>query len=114
MAVDRLFVYGTLAPGRVNEHILADVPGEWLPASVRGHLRSAGWGAELGYPAMTPDDSADPIQGFVFVSTDLHRHWDRLDAFEGEAYRRQTVSAQLASGETVEAYVYALAVGGSS
>ena len=45
--VDRLFVYGTLAPGRPNEHILADVAGEWEPASVTGRLLEEGWGAAV-------------------------------------------------------------------
>jgi gamma-glutamylcyclotransferase (GGCT)/AIG2-like uncharacterized protein YtfP len=31
---DRLFVYGTLAPGRPNEHVLADLGGTWEPAYV--------------------------------------------------------------------------------
>ena len=39
---DRLFVYGTLAPGRSNEHILADVPGTWEPAVVQGTLIQEG------------------------------------------------------------------------
>ncbi len=26
-----LFVYGTLAPGRPNEHVLVEVPGRWSP-----------------------------------------------------------------------------------
>ena len=33
-----LFVYGTLAPGEPNEHILKDVEGVWLEASVTGKL----------------------------------------------------------------------------
>lgn len=41
----RLFVYGTLAPGRPNEHVLANLPGEWEPATVNGRLLQAGWGA---------------------------------------------------------------------
>jgi len=45
---ERLFVYGTLAPGRPNEHILADVPGSWEPARVTGTLREEGWGAAMG------------------------------------------------------------------
>jgi gamma-glutamylcyclotransferase (GGCT)/AIG2-like uncharacterized protein YtfP len=50
--IDRLFVYGTLAPGRPNEHILANVAGEWEPASVTGRLLEEGWGAAAGYPGM--------------------------------------------------------------
>src|SRR5438552_3926986 len=33
----RLFGYGKLAPGRRNEHVLADVPGEWESATVHGY-----------------------------------------------------------------------------
>jgi hypothetical protein len=32
---DRLFVYETLAPARPNEHVLAEVPGTWAPATVQ-------------------------------------------------------------------------------
>jgi gamma-glutamylcyclotransferase (GGCT)/AIG2-like uncharacterized protein YtfP len=49
---DRLFIYGTLAPGRPNEHVLADVPGTWERATVRGKLLDEGWGAEVGYPGI--------------------------------------------------------------
>lgn len=38
----RLFVYGTLAPGRPNAHVLAEVPGEWEPATVQGTLLQEG------------------------------------------------------------------------
>jgi gamma-glutamylcyclotransferase (GGCT)/AIG2-like uncharacterized protein YtfP len=44
---ERLFVYGTLAPGRPNEHMLAEVDGEWETATVRGRLVQEGWGADL-------------------------------------------------------------------
>lgn len=40
--IERLFVYGSLAPGRPNEHILAAIPGTWEPASVSGRLREEG------------------------------------------------------------------------
>ncbi len=53
--MEHLFVYGTLAPGRPNEHILADVPGTWQSAIVFGTLIDEGWGAELGYPGIIPN-----------------------------------------------------------
>lgn len=31
---EHLFVYGTLAPGRPNAHVLAEVPGTWRPATI--------------------------------------------------------------------------------
>ena len=55
--IDRLFVYGSLAPGKPNEHVLANVPGNWEPASVRGTLRQEGWGAAIGFPGITLEET---------------------------------------------------------
>ncbi len=106
--IDRLFVYGTLAPGRPNAHVLADVPGMWEPATVRGRLFAQGWGAVIGYPGIIPDDSGDEVSGLVFTSEELQRHWSRLDEFEGEGYERILIPATLQDGTQVDAYVYAL------
>jgi len=62
--IQRLFVYGTLAPGRANEHILADVPGQWEPASVSGRLLEQGWGAAVGYPGLVLDQQGSEVRGF--------------------------------------------------
>ena len=104
----RLFVYGTLAPGRPNEHVLADIPGEWEPATVTGRLRQAGWGAAIGYPGIVLDEHGEEVQGFLFSSESLAGHWARLDEFEGEGYERVLTSARLKDGRTVGAYVYRL------
>ncbi|UXI70228.1 gamma-glutamylcyclotransferase family protein [Tahibacter amnicola] len=104
----RLFVYGTLAPGRSNAHMLADVPGEWESATVTGVLYPEGWGAAAGYPALVPDKSGAPVAGFLFTSEALPGHWQRLDEFEGDGYQRVAVQARRANGEYVDAYVYAL------
>ena len=105
---DRLFVYGTLAPGRPNAHILADVPGTWQRASVRGRLYREGWGAQQGYPGIRIDDSADPVEGYVFTSDTLASEWERLDRFEGDEYERTTANAVLDDGQSVVACVYQL------
>lgn len=105
---DRLFVYGTLAPGRPNAHILAGVSGQWTPATVRGVLYADGWGAALGYPGIVLADSADEVQGLVFSSPELPAHWARLDDFEGEGYVRVPVKARLSDGGLVDAFIYAL------
>lgn len=105
---DRLFVYGTLAPGRSNGHVLAGVPGTWEPATVRGRLLPRGWGAATGYPGLIPDERAGAVRGFVFSSPALQADWPRLDAFEGPGYQRVLVPARLNSGAAVQAYVYAL------
>lgn len=105
---DRLFVYGSLAPGGPNHHMLARIEGSWTPASVRGRLVEAGWGAEIGYPGMVLDAGADPVAGYVFASDALAEQWDELDAFEGEQYERVTAPAQLADGTIVETCLYVL------
>lgn len=111
---DRLFVYGTLAPGRPNAHVLASIPGAWEPASVRGTLLQEGWGAAAGYPGIVLDEHGEEIQGLVFSSEDLSAHWSRLDAFEGEGYERVLVSAKLQDGTVVSAYIYKLSGRSSS
>jgi gamma-glutamylcyclotransferase (GGCT)/AIG2-like uncharacterized protein YtfP len=72
-----LFVYGTLAPGRPNEHVLAEVPGRWEPAQVRGTLLEQGWGAALGFPAIALNPDGDVVEGFLFTSDALDKHWLR-------------------------------------
>ncbi|MEL7371660.1 MAG: gamma-glutamylcyclotransferase family protein [Myxococcota bacterium] len=106
--MERLFVYGTLAPGRPNAHILADVPGTWTPGYVRGRLVDEGWGAAEGYPGIIIEPEAPQVAGFIFSSPALHQHWVRLDDFEGDGYVRVEVQAKLDSGPVVSAYIYAL------
>ena len=106
--IQRLFVYGTLAPGRPNEHILARVPGKWEPATVTGRLVQEGWGAAEGYPAIVLDQRGGEVEGFVFSSDNLTEHWNRLDEFEGENYERVLTTAKLKDGSPVEAYIYKL------
>ena len=106
--VERLFVYGTLAPGRPNAHILADVPGTWEPASVIGTLIPEGWGAAAGYPGIVLGEQGDEVEGWLFSSESLAEHWVRLDEFEGEGYERVRTTVRLKDGARVEAFVYAL------
>lgn len=104
----RLFVYGTLAPGRPNEHVLAPLGGRWQAATVRGHLRQDGWGAGLGYPALVPDAAGDAVRGFIFTAQGLAGFWGELDRFEGAQYARAPVEAYLDEGGAVNAYAYVL------
>ena len=105
---NRLFVYGTLAPGRPNEHVLADIPGKWEPATVLGTLFPEGWGAAAGYPGVVLDERGREVEGFVFSCESLGEHWVRLDEFEGEGYERVLTRAKLTDGTTVDAYIYRL------
>lgn len=105
-AATRLATYGTLAPGRVNHHQLADLRGDWSQGTVRGSLVEDGWGAEFGYPGLVLDATRDAVDVHIFESTDLPDHWDRLDAFEGPGYDRVIASAATSAGElAVSIYV---------
>lgn len=106
MTIDhRLATYGTLAPGRVNHHHLADLAGSWTIGTIRGRLIETGWGAALGYPALVLDGAGEAIEVHLFTSADLPAHWDRLDAFEGAEYRRGEVLVETAEGR-VAAWIY--------
>lgn len=106
-----LFVYGSLAPGRPNAHILAPLGGTWQPATVCGHLRPQGWGAALGFPGLELDEAGGTVSGIVFTSEQLAGFWETLDSFEGEQYARVTAAATLEDGSRVDAWVYALRSG---
>ena len=106
--VQRLFVYGTLAPGRPNEDVLKEIGGSWEDATVTGTLHSKGWGAELGYPAIVLGEHGEDVPGFLFSSDRLSENWSMLDEFEGEAYERVLAVARLRDDRTVDAYVYVL------
>lgn len=108
-AEHRLVTYGTLAPGRVNHHQLADLRGSWLTGTVRGRLVDEGWGAAHGCPGIILDEGAETVDVFVFESEDLPAHWPRLDTFEGEGYRRSVVKVETEDG-VIEGSIYALAV----
>ena len=106
--IERLFVYGTLAPGRPNEHVLGEIEGSWEAAIVTGTLRQEGWGAKMGYPGIDLDEQGAEIQGFLFSSENLSNQWSKLDEFEGKAYERVLTVVKLTDDRIVEAYVYAL------
>ena len=108
MATERLFVYGTLAPGRANHDVLEAIPGTWEAATIKGKLFQEGWGAQLGSPGIVPTEDGDVVQGFVFSSEHLTDQWARLDAFEGEGYDRVRVTVRVEGTRSVDAYVYAL------
>jgi len=106
--MQRLFVYGTLAPGRANHHILQSIPGSWEVATLRGKLFQEGWGTTNGCPGIVPLEDGGEVEGFIFSSEYLQDHWSRLDEFEGEGYERVSVKVRVNDSRYVEAYVYAL------
>ena len=107
-AETRLATYGTLGPGRPNHGQLTGLAGRWLVGHVRGSLVEAGWGADLGYPALILDADGPMIEVDVFESSALAHHWDRLDGFEGPGYRRVVAEVSTAEGVLL-ASIYVLA-----
>jgi len=106
--MQRLFIYGTLAPGQANHKVLENIPGSWEAATLRGTLLQEGWGVAMGCPGIVPSEDGDEVEGFVFSSAHLVDLWPRLDEFEGEGYERVSVTVRINGTHDVEAYVYAL------
>ena len=103
----RLAVYGTLAPGESNNHVLEDhMTGEWFQGWVHGQVGAHGWGQYEGYPGIILDADLPEVAVQVFESAQLADHWDRLDQFEGEGYRRIKIEVRIDSDESVEAFIY--------
>lgn len=101
----RLATYGTLSPGRVNHHQLDGLRGHWRTGHITGRLVEEGSDATMGFPAFVRDPAGEPVVVHLFESTDLPGHWERLDAFEGDGYRRVVVPVET-DGGTVEAWLY--------
>ena len=113
-----LFVYGTLAPGEVNAHVLGALDGSWTRAKVRGVLCDAGWGAAHGFPGLrlfgctanSTDAPSDFVPGLLFESEGLRDMWSELDEFEGADYCCELTRAIFEDGTTKPCVVYALDV----
>lgn len=112
--IQRLFVYGTLAPGRANQDVLSTIPGYWESATVTGKLVNAGWAANTGYPAIVLDGTGQTISGFIFNSDRLNDQWARIDEFEGSDYQRVQTTVCRSDGVLVEAHIYTLRTAGSA
>lgn len=106
--MQKLFIYGTLAPGRPNEHKLSDIEGSWQKAFVKGRLEEKGWGASMGYPGIILDNKANEIEGFLFQSNELDKKYKLLDEFEGSEYKRVEVEVRLEDNSFTKAFIYAL------
>ncbi|MBD3241474.1 MAG: gamma-glutamylcyclotransferase [Chitinivibrionales bacterium] len=101
--VDRLFAYGTL----MCDDIMHAVVGESCQcrnALLRGYRRRFVAGEE--YPAITGDATED-VRGVLYEPISASA-WSRLDRFEGELYRRTTVTVELDNNATQAAQTYVI------
>lgn len=97
-AEERLASYGTLAPGEENQHQLDELDGRWIEGVVLGKRVKAGWGTWLGFPGFVLDPNGGQVKVHIFESKDLPQHWQRLDDFEGEEYKRVITTADTDEG----------------
>jgi gamma-glutamylcyclotransferase (GGCT)/AIG2-like uncharacterized protein YtfP len=103
-----LFVYGTLKRGEKNSYLLDKIGGEWIEATVKGHLHEEGWGSKFGCPGIRVDLNGQVVQGYIFRSDKLEENISFFDEFEGGEYKRTITDVTLKNGITTKAYIYQL------
>ena len=99
-AAERLIVYGTLVPGGQYHHLLADLAAAWEKCTIRGRL-----GTYQGYPSFKWNPAGEPQPAWLVTSPRLPAKFRDLDDFEGEAYTRRVIPAEV-GGRLVIAYIY--------
>ncbi len=82
----RLAVYGTLAPGEENHHVIAPAGGTWRAVEIEGSMGR--WGP---YPVFEWTTPGVRIPAMLVESATLAEHWARLDEFETDYYARYLV-----------------------
>lgn len=108
---ETLFVYGTLMPNCPNGYVLENIVGKFVPATVKGFLKDAGWSASMGYPGIKLDPDGDTVHGYLFYSDNLINHWDNLDEFEGAEFQREAVTVERFDELEVDTFIYVLKAG---
>ncbi len=103
--LERLFVYGTLAPGKENHHWLSPLKGAWHPATAKGSIEIQTIGSHAGLPCFIPSKTKI-VEGLIFTSNELYKIWDKLDEFEGVDYIRRLMPVISSDGEELQAFIY--------
>jgi len=96
----KLVVYGTLAPGKVNQNILSEIEGSWSNCKVNGRIFE-----KNGLPYFVWDPNESLIEVHLFFSKKLPASWNRLDQFEGSTYKRILIPVTI-DKEICVAYVF--------
>jgi len=75
-----LIVYGSLAPGESNHHIISHIDGVWSKAFIKGKIVDNGWLTRNGYPEFqrVHENDAEKLEVLAFISQDLHLHWEHI------------------------------------
>jgi HAD superfamily hydrolase (TIGR01509 family) len=102
----RLVVYGTLAPGEKNHHLLSTLPGEWRRVQVRGIKDEEGFGLTSGHPGLVWHPGTTTVDVWLLESEDLPGRWAGLDDFEGAEYRRILAPVEVDGRITCVANLY--------
>jgi gamma-glutamylcyclotransferase (GGCT)/AIG2-like uncharacterized protein YtfP len=105
-----LIVYGSLAPGESNHAEVKDIKGTWQRGIIKGKLEKEGWAAGMGYYGFrhTLVEEQEIIKAYVLFSDELVSHWQRLDEFEGNEYKRVLAKIELENGEVAVGFIYAI------
>ena len=62
----------------------------------------------MGFPGLILDPLGPLVEVHLLESSDLPKHWARLDEFEGSGYRRVVATVNTEEGQR-DAWIYVLA-----
>jgi hypothetical protein len=97
---ERLILYGSLAPGGVNDFLLAGLEGDWQRCQIRGRM-----GRYKGFKSFKWDPEGPEHTVWLFSSPSLPARLPELDDFEGEDYHRILIPARVGN-EWIIANIY--------
>ena len=96
----RLIVYGSLAPGGVNNLLFVGLEGTWELCRIRGSM-----GNYRGFKYFKYDPDGEEFSVWLLTSLGLPERFPDLDDFEGEEYQRIVIPARVGE-RTVMAHIY--------
>ena len=99
---DHCFTYGSLMCEDIMGAVCGTAPLTPVPARLAGFRRSPVLGAD--YPGMVPA-AGSVVEGLLYLGLPASA-WPRLDAFEGDEYRRSEVEVELPDGRRLKAWTY--------